>query len=367
MRRLLKTTKSPDYIIVFCVFLLVVFGLIMLSSASSNMAQNQFGDSYYYLKHQALYGLGIGLIGFFLASRIYYGFYQKIAIPLLLLAILGLFLIFTPLGLEAGGAERWLKFGPVTLQPSEILKIPFIIYLAAWLGNNSERQKSFWKGFFPFLMILGVVIFLLLKQPATSTSFILLTVSLIVYFISGARLSYIVSALAASALILSLIIYLTPYRWERVMTYLNPNSNLQTTGYHVNQTKMAIGLGGLWGVGYGQSATKIKYLPEPMGDSIFAVIAEELGFVGGVSLIGVLLLLVLRVLLIAMKARDRFAQLLLIGFASLITLQSFVNIAAVSGIIPLTGIPLPFISYGGTALVVFMTMAGIIVNVSKYN
>lgn len=180
-------------------------------------------------------------------------------------------------------------------------------------------------------------------------------------------MSYIISALAAGMLILSLLTYLTPYRWARVMTYFNPESNLQTTGYHVNQTKIAIGLGGLWGVGYGQSTTKIKYLPEPIGDSIFAVIAEEMGFVGGVALIILFFLFVIRTIFISFKTRDRFAQLLLIGFASLVALQSFVNIAAISGIIPLTGIPLPFISYGGTALAVFMTMAGIIVNVSKYD
>ena len=141
----LRSAKGSDYVLVLCVFLLVVFGLIMLASASSNLAKNQFNDSYYYLKHQVLYGLIAGFVGFFLASKIYYGFYRKIAIPLLLAAIIGLTLIFTPLGFRAGGAERWLKIGAITLQPSEILKIPFVIYLAAWLSNNSERQKSFWR------------------------------------------------------------------------------------------------------------------------------------------------------------------------------------------------------------------------------
>lgn len=361
-----KSRHGSDYVILVCTFLLVIFGLIMLASASSNLGKNQFNDSYFYLKHQIYYGLSVGLIGFFLGSKIYYVTYKKIAMLLLIVAIIGLALIFTPLGFKAGGAERWLKVGSITFQPSEFLKIPFIIYLAAWLSNNSDRQKNFFRGFLPFLIFLGVIIFLLLKQPATSTSVILLLVALIVYFVSGARISYILSVLIASALALFLLIYFTPYRWARVQTFFKPDTNLQTSSYHINQTKIAIGSGGLFGVGYGQSTTKIKYLPEPIGDSIFAVVAEELGFVGAMSLIGILFLLVLRIVILAMKTNDRFTQLLLVGFAALITLQSFVNIGAISGIIPLTGMPLPFISYGGTALAVFMTISGIVVNISKH-
>lgn len=339
----------------------------MLASASSNLGKIQFNDTYYYLKHQIFYGLSIGAVGFFLGTKIYYGFYRKIAIPLLLLAIVFLFLIFTPLGFKAGGAERWLKIGPISFQPAELLKIPFIIYLAAWLSNSGERQKSVFKGFLPFLIILGSILFLLLKQPATSTSALLLAVALIVYFVSGARLSYIISAFLAGILLLSLVIYLTPYRWTRVISFLNPETDVRSTGYHINQTKMAIGLGGWTGVGYGQSTTKVRSLPEPIGDSIFAIIAEELGFIGAMSLIATFFLLVFRLLILAARAHDHFAQLLLVGFASLIALQAFTNIGAISGIIPLTGMPLPFISYGGTALAVFMTIAGIAVNVSRYN
>lgn len=362
-----RSQHHTDYFIVCCLFALVVFGLLMLASASSNLGKQKFDDTYYYLKHQIFYGLSLGIVGFFAASKIYYGFYKKIAIPLLLLTIVLLILVFTPLGFKAGGAERWVRIGPITIQPSEILKISFIVYLAAWLGNNTERQRRFWSGFLPFLVILGLLSGLLLKQPATSTAVILLAVALIVYFVSGARLIYIVSTTAAALLLLAMIIYLTPYRLARVKTFFYPETNLQTTGYHVNQTKIAIGLGGWSGVGYGQSTTKIKYLPEPIGDSIFAVIAEELGFIGTIVFLGVLFLFVLRIFLLAFRTRERFAQLLLVGFASLIALQSFVNIGAVSGILPLTGAPLPFISYGGTALAVFMTIGGIVANISKYN
>lgn len=360
-------SRKPDYLLMFCTFLLVLFGLFMLSSASSYLSKARFNNSYYYLQHQLLYGALPGLIGFFAASKIYYGWYRKISIPLLLAAMVLLVLVFTPLGVSVSGAERWIRLGPITFQPSEILKIPFIIYLAAWLGNSTERQRKFWSGFVPFIIIVGVIAGLLLKQPATSVTVILLSAALIVYFVSGARLSYILSAIVAALVLLGMVIYFTPYRLARVKTFFAPETNLQSTGYHVNQTKIAIGFGGLTGVGYGQSTSKVNYLPEPIGDSIFAVIAEELGFIGAISLLAVIFLLVMRMLLLAVRCPDRFGQLLLVGFGSLIALQSFVNIGAISGVLPLTGAPLPFISYGGTALAIFMTISGIAVNISKYS
>ncbi|OGY62380.1 MAG: hypothetical protein A2745_02095 [Candidatus Harrisonbacteria bacterium RIFCSPHIGHO2_01_FULL_44_13] len=362
----LKPTHRPDYLIIFCVFSLVIFGLIMLASASSHLGKTRFDDSYYYLRHQIIFGLSFGIAGFLAAYKICYRYYEKIAIFLLILGVVSLILVFTPLGFNAGGADRWLKIWPLTFQPSEILKIIFIIYLAAWLGNSLERQKKLWQGFVPFLIVLGAVSMLLLKQPATSTAAILIFVALIVYFVSGAKLTYIFGALLLAALGLLLIIYLTPYRWSRILTYISPDTDLQTTGYHINQALIAIGSGGLFGVGYGQSTTKIHYLPEPVGDSIFAVIAEELGFIGAIGLIAVLILLTVKTVLLSRKINDRFGQLLLVGFASLIATQSLVNIGAISGLLPLTGTPLPFISYGGTALAVFMTIGGIIANISKY-
>lgn len=366
MRAVKLQWHRPDYVILFCLGVLAVFGLIMLASASSNLGQLRFGDSYYYLKHQIFYGLIPGLIGFWLGYRIYYRFYSKIALILILISILSLFLIFTPLGFSSGGSARWLSIGPITFQPSELVKLTFILYLAAWLGNESGRAKSFKQGFLPFLAISGIISALLLKQPATSTVVILMATALIIYFASGARLSHIAGLILLTILALATVIYVTPYRLNRILNFLNPESNPQGGGYHINQSLIAIGSGGLFGVGYGQSTTKINYLPEPIGDSIFAVVAEELGFVGASVLILVFLVLIARIFILARKIPDRFAKLILIGFASLIALQSFVNIAAISGLIPLTGTPLPFISYGGTALAVFMTIGGIIANISKY-
>lgn len=362
----LRSTGSRDYVITFCVASLVIFGLVMLASASSNLGKLKFDDSYYYLKHQLLYGLSIGIVGFLLASKIYYRYYEKIAIFLLVISIVLSALVFTPLGIDAGGAERWLGLGPISFQPSETLKITFIFYLAAWLGNNLKRTKSFSKGFLPFLVVSGIVSGLLIKQPATSAAVLLMAIGLIIYFVSGARLSYILAAIAAGGVALAIIVLITPYRLTRIMSFLNQDANPQVEGYHINQAKIAIGSGGLWGVGYGQSAMKVKYLPEPIGDSIFAVAAEEFGFAGSLTLIMIFLILSFRILWLARKVQDKFAQLLLTGFGSLIALQTFVNIGAISGILPLTGMPLPFISYGGTALAVFMTIGGIIVNISRH-
>jgi len=365
--RIKKQAGSPDYLIIFCVAFLVIFGLVMLASASSYLGQTKFGDSYYYLKHQLMYGLSIGLVGFIATSMIYYRRYEKIAIFLLILSIALLVLVFTPMGSNSSGADRWIKIGPVNFQPSELLKITFIIYLAAWLGKNIERAKSFAGGFLPFLVISAIIAGLLIKQPATSAVVILMFTGLAIYFVSGARISYILGTIIVGAAALAMIIYITPYRFNRVMTFLNPDADLQAAGYHINQAKIAIGSGGLLGVGYGESTTKMRYLPEPIGDSIFAVIAEELGFVGGTTFILVFFILVFKIFWLARRVPDKFGQLLLVGFGTLIALQTFVNIGAISGILPLTGMPLPFISFGGTALAVFMTISGIIVNISKYS
>lgn len=360
-------SKKVDYFFISLVFLLTAFGLMMLASASSDLGQVKFQDSYYYLKHQLIYGLGFGFLGFFITANVYYRRWGKWAFIFLIISVLLLILVFSPLGFSSGGAKRWLSLGQFTFQPSEIIKLTFLIYLAAWLSKDKERARSFRGGFLPFLFLLAIIAILLLLQHSTSTTFIILAVTLLVYFVSGAKFKFILSAIFLGILVLPLIIYLTPYRWERVVAFLNPQSDPLGKGYHLNQTLLAIGSGKLWGRGYGQSTTKIYYLPEPIGDSIFAVIAEELGFVGAAGLIVTFFLLIWRSFQIANKNPDNFAKLLVIGFSSYIGLQVFVHIAALSGLVPLTGMPLPFISYGGTALAVFLTMGGVITNISKYS
>jgi len=280
-----------------------------------------------------------------------------------------LLLVFSPLGVKIKGSERWLDFGFFSFQPAEILKFSFISYLATWLSRNQNRSQSFSKGFLPFLIISGITAFILLLQPATSTTFIILFTSLTVYFSAGAKFRFVFGAIGIGLIVAILFVLFIPktdYRYQRFLSFLNPQADPLGKGYHLNQALIAIGSGGLTGVGYGQSTSKINYLPEPIGDSIFAVIAEELGFIGSIFLIFLFIMLVWRSFFIGRKAPDLFSRCFAFGFGALIGIQAFVNIAAISGVIPPTGVPLPFISFGGTALAVYLTMAGVLVNISKY-
>jgi len=366
MRNKPAANSAPDYVFAGLVVLLTVFGLVMLTSASSDLAEARFGNSFYYLNHQILNGLIAGVVGFLIGAFFYYRKWEKFAVPLLILNIILLILVFTSFGLTAKGASRWVDIGGFSLQPAELLKLTFFIYLAAWLSKSGERGKKFFTGFLPFMILVGAIILLIVFQPSTTTAAIIFAAALATYFTAGGRLSFLVAAVLLAGLGLSILVYFTPYRMERITTFLNRDTNELEEGYHLNQSLMAIGSGGWFGVGFGQSTTKLKYLPEPVGDSIFAVIAEELGFVGALLLVLAFLFLVLRGLSIARAAPDNFGRLLVTGFITLIGIQAFINIAAVSGLIPFTGVPLPFISFGGTALAVFLTMSGIIVNVSRY-
>ncbi|MEK7481964.1 MAG: putative peptidoglycan glycosyltransferase FtsW [Patescibacteria group bacterium] len=361
--------RRQDYVFIICVVLLTAFGLIMLSSASSDLGKSKFNDTYYYLKHQIFYGLSFGLIGFFILNNFHYKNLKKLAVSFLIANIILLILIFTPLGVSHRGAARWLDIGPFSVQPAEFLKLSFIIYLAAWLSNKKfDRQTSFFKGLLPLMAISGLIAFLIFLQPATTIILIILTAALIVYFMSGAKISHIAGIIFLGIIFFSVLIYSSDsndYRRKRIMTFLS-GGDKQSSAYQINQTTQAIGSGGLFGTGFGKSTTKYKLLPEPIGDSIFAVIAEEFGLAGALALISTFFILIWRSFAIAKKSPDQFAKLMAIGFASIIAIQTFVHIAAISGILPLTGVPLPFISYGGTSLAVFLTMAGIIGNISKH-
>jgi len=364
--RLLTKGPRADYVLLLAVLLLTVIGLVVLASASAELGRAKYGDSYYYLKRQILMGFLPGLALFLVGFRLNYQFYKKIALIGLLGNILLLALVFSPWGVGGGGATRWLSLGPLTFQPAELLKISLVIYLAAWLANpRFNRSQSMSVGFLPFLTICGIVAVLLLLQPATSMVVILMLAGLTMYFASGAKFRYILLAITGGLVALALVIYSTPYRRDRLLAYFNPTADTQNEGYQLNQALIAIGSGGLAGIGYGQSTSKVRALPTPVDDSIFAVAAQELGFLGAGFMVVLFAILVWRLLWIARRLRDRFGQIILVGFAAIIGLQSFINMAAISGLIPLTGLPLPFVSYGGTALAVFLAMSGIALNVSR--
>jgi cell division protein FtsW len=358
---------APDYFLMAALCILLVFGLAMLSSASSGLGKQLFNNSYYYLEHQLMFGLTVGLVGFLVCYFVPYYKFKNVAFVLLLISMVALVLVFTPLGTAASGSTRWLRFGPLSFQPAELMKFTYILYLAAWLSNSKKRSTDFQTGLLPFAIISGVMAVLLILQPATSTVAILLGAGLVVYFVSGAPWKYILGIIGIAVAAVVLLIFVTPYRMARITGFLNQSANTQGENYQVNQSLIAIGSGGLWGVGYGQSATKDSYLPTPIDDSIFAVVAEELGFIGAGCLVALFAIVTFRMFWLARRSGDPFGRMILIGFGTVIALQAFVNMASISGIIPLTGVPLPFVSYGGTALAVFITMSGVALNVTRYN
>lgn len=347
-------------------FGLTVIGLIMLASASWPLGFDRFGDGYYFLKHQIIFGLLPGVIGCLVAMRVPYEKLRHFAPHMLALSILLLILVFIPgIGANFGTSHSWIGVGSFSFQPSELVKLTFLIYLAAWLEKRSKHElKSVAEGLAPFLTVLGIIALLLILQPDTGTLGIIVLTAFTVYFIAGAPIHHLLGLGVIGAGALGVLIKISPYRADRVLTFLHPELDPLGVGYHINQALLAIGSGGLFGRGYGHSLQKFQYLPEVAGDSIFAVMSEELGFI----LVSVFLFFYVAFLFrgfkIAERAPDAFGRYLVIGIMAWFGIQAFVNIGAMVGIMPITGVPLPFISYGGTALAISLTAAGVVLNVS---
>ncbi|HBK35048.1 cell division protein FtsW [Candidatus Uhrbacteria bacterium RIFOXYA2_FULL_40_9] len=349
---------------------IVLFGLIMLASASAPGGYSDFGDSFYYVKHQLIFGFIPGIAGLIVMSRIPYTFWRRHAWNLLILSIVLLVLVFIP-GLSAGigTAHSWISIGGVfSLQPSEIVKLTFLFYLAAWLSQRGRHGvKDVNTGLIPFIGVLGTIMVLMMLQPDIGTMSIIAAMSLIVYFVAGAPLSHVLGLVGAGIGSLALLIGLAPYRAARFTTFLHPELDPQGIGYHINQALLAIGSGGFFGLGYGHSRQKFEYLPEVMNDSLFAIIAEELGFLIALFVLLLFLAFLWRTLHIAQKAPDAFAKYLVIGIGAWISIQAFVNIASMVSLLPITGVPLPFMSYGGTSLAICLAASGVVLNVSQYS
>jgi cell division protein FtsW len=359
--------KQIDTTLLSVVGLLLIFGLVMISSAGVIYSQTRFGDEYFFFKRQLFYGVMPGLVALFLASKMDYHVWKKFAVPMFFLAIILLILVFVPeIGSRVYGASRWLKLGPLSFQPSEMAKLSVILYLAAWLeSRGTHRIKDFFEGLVPFLGIMGVIAFLIMKQPDTGTLGVIVIASCAIFFISGAKISHLGAIMGLGLLSLGILIKIEPYRFNRILTFLDPQSEPQGIGYQINQALIAVGSGGFFGVGIGKSSQKFNYLPEPVGDSIFAVIGEEVGMIGCVLLVGLFVALAIRGLKIAKNAPDEFGKLVAVGITAWIVAQAFINISANIALVPLTGIPLPFISYGGTSLMFLLTSVGILLNISK--
>lgn len=362
-------TKShqPDYILLALVLVLVIFGLIMVASASVVKGFQDIGDGYYYAKHQLFYGALPGLLLFFILGKFYYRRWEKFALPLLVLSFGVLLAVFIPaLSVSAGGATRWVSTSFFSFQPAEFAKIGFIVYLAVWFNKKGNKMTDFNETFVPFLVLLGLIGFLIIKQPNLGMLSIIVSSSLALYFVAGGKISHFIFLIVGIIAVFIVFVKTSAYRMKRFDVYLYPELDPLGKGYQINQALLAIGSGGLFGLGFGRSGQKYNYLPEPFGDSIFAIMAEEIGFIGIMIFFAFFLFFLIRCINIAKNAPDNLSKLLVSGLTVIIAAQFFMNIGAITRLIPLTGVPLPFISYGGSALISTLAGVGIIFNISRY-
>lgn len=350
------------------VITLVVIGLITFTSASLGIFAKNEAKFYGVIFGQYIFGFLGGLIALYIGLKIPYKLFKKYSLLLFIISIILTGLVLVPgIGQSHGGARRWIDIFGYSFQPVEFLKISFIIYFAAWLSWVKVKVKDPLFSILPLVILIGVIALVLLKQPDTKSIILITITAMIMLFVSGAPLKFIFGILGVSIIMFFILVSFQPYLKERVNTFLNPSQNSQSSSYQLQQSLIAVGSGGAFGRGLGQSIQKFNYLPEPQGDSIFAVIGEEWGFMGTSILILIYLAFALRGYRIAIRnAPDAFAKLLVVGLVSIITAQSFMNIASITGVFPLTGVPLVFISHGGTALLLSLGMVGIILNISRY-
>jgi cell division protein FtsW len=351
--------KKFDLLLFGVVTLLTFFGLLIIYDASSVIAFNVYGDKYNFIKDQAVW-VTLGFVALFIFYFIDYHKWHNLALPFLITALILLLLVFIPgLGLGAKGAHRWVNFGLFSFQPAEFVKLVLAIYLAAWFSHKEKGR------FLAFALLLGFIMLLVMLEPDLGTASIILFEAIILYFLSGGSLMSFVIGAPIVAAVGFLYIQSAPYRLARLTSFLNLGNSLGDTSYHVKQILIALGSGGILGLGIGNSIQKYAYLPENVTDSIFPIIAEEFGFVGATLLIILFMVLVWRGLLISAKAKDTFGKLLAAGIISFIGMQIIINLGAMTALFPLTGVPLPFISYGGSALVIDMASMGILLNIAK--
>ena len=360
-------TKSIDKVFLTSFLLLLIVGFIVFISASLGIYANNQAKFTSIIFNQAILGLLAGLIACFIISLINYRVWRKFSFYIFLLSVIVSALIFIPgIGVNHGGATRWIYIGKLSFQPLEFLKIGFIIYLAAWISGMKEKMGTFKAGYLPLIVLLGIVGGLLLSQPDTDSFIIISVVGLIMYLSGGGKWRYVLLTGLIGIIGLGVLLASRPYLLTRFQTFFDPAANALSSGYQIQQSLIAIGSGQFFGRGLGQSIQKFKFLPESIGDAIFPVAAEEFGFVGAVIIILLFLFFASRGLKIAKRSNDLFCGLLTVGIVILIVFQSFVNMASMTGVIPLSGSPLIFFSQGGTALFFTLAEIGIILNISKY-
>lgn len=353
-----------DFTFLFLVFVLLAFGLIMLLSASTPSANTKIGDSYYFFLRQ-LCGVGVGAAGMvFMAAVDYHRYKKMIPIAMVVCMILLVCVRIPGIGVDRNGAWRWLKTPFIQLQPSEFMKLVIALFFAKMISERKYRVDNL-MGMVPYLAILGVVGILMIIEPHLSGAIVICGIGVMVMIVGGAKLRYFVGAACVVGPIGFIWLRNDAVRWGRVLSFIDPFRDMTGKSYQITQSLIALGSGGLFGRGLGQSVQKYTFLPEPYNDFIFAVVCEELGFVGAIIIVALFAALIIRGLKIAFEAPDTFGMLTVVGIISHIAIQTAFNIAVVCSAIPTTGISLPFFSFGGTAIMVLLIEIGIVLNVSR--
>lgn len=360
----MQKIKKNNILLVLLVLFLCLFGMVMIYSASSYSSEILHGDSFHFVKKQ-IFGFVLGIILFIFTYKFDYHLYYKFRWWIIGISVILLALVFVPgIGISANGARRWIGFGSLNLQSSEVAKFGFVIFSACYLSKNYSKTKTF-KGILPILLTGGVICLLVMLEPNMSVTMCIGMVMIIMLIVGGLSLKhFLILAIPALALVVLLIV-IEPYRLDRLMAFINPWANPKEEGYQLIQSLYSLGAGGLFGVGLFNSRQKYLFLPFSESDFIFAIIGEELGFVGAVLIIGVYVVIIALGIKIALNAIDRLGSYMASGIVSVIAIQLLINIAVVTGSIPPTGIPMPFISAGGTSLSVFMGAVGILCNIGK--
>ncbi|MBI2246358.1 MAG: putative lipid II flippase FtsW [Armatimonadetes bacterium] len=358
--------RAPDYWLALAVIALVGLGLVMVYSASAIVAQDRFGDSSFFFKRQALWVL-LGTAAAMIAQRIHYEQLRRVTPLFVLVTLVVLTLVLIPgVGRIAGGARRWLSIGPASFQPAEAAKMAMALYMARFLTSRTADVQGLQRGVLPPVLLAGLMLGLILLQPDMGSAILVGLVMAAMLFVGGARLLHLLGLSLAGAPILAVAVLGEEYRRRRILAFLDPWADPQGMGFHIIQSLLALGSGGIFGVGLGASRQKYFYLPERHTDFIFAIVGEELGLIGTASVLLLFALFAYRGFRIARAAPTRYAGLLASGITAMVLLQAVVNIGVTTGMLPITGVPLPFLSFGGSSLVFTMIGVGIVLNISQY-
>jgi cell division protein FtsW len=357
---------APDVWLFGVAIVLLAAGVVMVYSASAIVAADRFQDPYFFLKKQLFWAV-IGAACLWMAIRLDYRRLEHLVLPLLIFAgVLLVLVLVSPFGQAINGTRRWIRLGPVSFQPAELAKLALVLYLAAFLAKKGEAIAEFRRGLLPPLAVAGVLAALVLAQPDLGTCLTLVTLTFTLLFLAGGRVRHLGLILLAALPTLALAIWVAPYRVRRIIAFLDPWSDPRGSGFQIIQSWLALGNGGLFGQGIGASRQKLFYLPESHTDFIFAIVGEELGFVGATTIVALFAILIWRGLRIGLRAPDPFGGYLAIGITVLIATQTLVNLGVVTGLLPTKGLPLPFISFGGSALLVTLLSTGVLLNISQH-